>query len=408
MALNHFISFPRLGSNAWIKFIQRPTSTSTQDLISYACSICGAPCKSQAGLNYHYIKRHSGKLSSYLRRNPVETYVQIFGTNYKSLSTRELRYANGLVVTLEGKHRGFWYSFVNGQGGGPLKAISHALDTANFSETMKMALQISGLKPSQFLDLQMEDDFEAVNPDTSIWDATKMARINTAKSIWSACEPLKGTLAARYLIEHRKIPTQTLSLLFFKFLGPSKGYREFIDSDTYETKTNGNPALVVPVQDGFGTLTGVQRIYLDSMTGNKFAKYSRTKFSKGVIKNSAAVIQKAQFNQPLILCEGPETGASLAAAFPHVSVLASLSLANLQGCGEVVKAQSPSQVIVAGDLDDNVANQELLRFHFQSLQDQMDVEIRLIVPCCSLRKHGDWNDILIDQGISEIKRQIRL
>lgn len=402
MALRNGVS--RLRLVFLVQFVPRRSATS----ISFACPICGAPCKSQSGLNYHHMKRHSVKLSSHLRQNPVATYTKIFGTNYKSLSAKELRYSKGLVVTLEGKYRGYWYSFGSGRGGGPLKAISQTHATPQFSDTMKVALEISGLTPKQVLKLQ-EEDFETTSGDNQMWDETRIARVNTAKSIWTACELITGTLAEKYLAEHRKIPAFALSRLCFKFLGPNKVFREFLDRQTYETRTNGNPALVVPVEDGLGTMTGVQRIYLDPTTADKSTKSAKSKLSKGVIRNSVAVVQKAQFGQPLILCEGPETGASLAAAFPDASVFASLSLANLQGCSEVIKAQSPSQVVVAGDLDQEKANQEMLQAHFESLQDQLtDMKVRLIVPRFKEKNHGDWNDILKDHGIDEIKRQIRL
>lgn len=40
-----------------------------------------------------------------LMEDPVRTYIAIFGPKYKRLDDKELRYSDGLVITLHGEHR---------------------------------------------------------------------------------------------------------------------------------------------------------------------------------------------------------------------------------------------------------------------------------------------------------------
>jgi hypothetical protein len=48
------------------------------------------------------------------------------------ITSNELRYSNGLIVTLSGDFQGCWYSFIDNMGGGPLKAlrVKHNLSVA--------------------------------------------------------------------------------------------------------------------------------------------------------------------------------------------------------------------------------------------------------------------------------------
>jgi hypothetical protein len=62
-------------------------------------------------------------ISGQLMVNPEETYAAIFGEPKKRTS-REWRYEGGLIVTMKGSDAGSkWYSFTEGKGGGPIKAI---------------------------------------------------------------------------------------------------------------------------------------------------------------------------------------------------------------------------------------------------------------------------------------------
>ncbi len=103
------------------------TTTTTTTIIGEAssrCFICGARFSSRSSLSSHHQRRHARALLQILRREPANTYAKIFGREHKSVNEREMRFGDGIVVTMApGPHFGNWYDFVNDEGGGPLSAI---------------------------------------------------------------------------------------------------------------------------------------------------------------------------------------------------------------------------------------------------------------------------------------------
>ena len=65
-----------------------------------------------------------------------------------SITSSEMRYANGLVITLQGDFQGCWYSFIDNIGGGPLKAlrVKHELSIAEAAvRGLEVANRCAGL-----------------------------------------------------------------------------------------------------------------------------------------------------------------------------------------------------------------------------------------------------------------------
>lgn len=183
----------------------------------------------------------------------------------------------------------------------------------------------------------------------------------------------------------------------------------FADEDE-EVAPRRNPALLVPVRNADWDLTGVQRIFLDEKTGGK-PKYSKqNKFSKGVLKGSCGVVQYFKGSSTVFVVEGPETGAAVACAATDSTVLATLSLGNLCNSADVIKAQGANRVLLALDNDENAAAKAASERAVAYLTNELKeagIKVEVRVPVTQKSKTGvDWNDVLRDDGIEELKRQL--
>ena len=96
------------------------------------------------------------------------------------------------------------------------------------------------------------------------------------------------------------------------------------------------PAIIVPIENKNKEISAIQRVYLDPKTAGKPSKHHKK--SKGILKESVAVIYKGKTNsKTVVLAEGPETAATIIdvvdAIEENIPVLASLSLGNFAKIG---------------------------------------------------------------------------
>lgn len=119
--------------------------------------------------------------------------------------------------------------------------------------------------------------------------------IESALAIWSAGAPVEGTLAERYLTHARKIP------------GPFPSTLRFASNLMHWPSKLTLPALLCACQAPDGTITGLQRIYLDP-SGNRKADVEPVKMTVGSLGDGA--VRLGEPGAILGLAEGPETGLS--------------------------------------------------------------------------------------------------
>ncbi|SEG42443.1 conjugative transfer relaxase protein TraI [Legionella quinlivanii DSM 21216] len=336
-----------------------------------------------------------------LTENPIETYRAIFGEP-KKITSKEMRFSGGLIVSLKGKKAGFWYDFSEGHGGNPLSAIMKERGLS-FQDALREGAAIAGIsgvascppmrkeKPLDLIDLKEEKN-----------------KIISAKSILKGGIPISGTLAEAYLKVHRGIENpEQLNVLFWP-----KGalWKATDDNGNLYEKTNKIPALLIAAKNAKGEITGVQRIYLDEKTGRKNTFMETAKLSKGKIEGSAGLLQKGEKFGTLYLAEGPETGATLAMANPKASVLVSFGLSNLKNLNELIKKLYPSEVIIAGDNDSAAKNDTLkITEDARAFLATKGIISTIIIPnTIAGRDKTDWNDVHQLQGLNQVKQQLGL
>ena len=126
--------------------------------------------------------------------------------------------------------------------------------------------------------------------------AVKSDTQGAARSLWQRAIPAAGTLAESYLRFRGILPPYPPSLRFLALpcdnLGPL-------------------PCLVASVQDAGGAVIGVQRIWL-AHDGQGKADVAKPKRSLGSVKGGSIRLAEPEDSGVLAVCEGPETGLSLA------------------------------------------------------------------------------------------------
>ena len=360
----------------------------------------------------HAVKRFDvERIRDALINHPENTYLAILGPP-KKRGAKEWRYGNGLVVSMKGKGAGQWYSFTEGKGGGPLGAIQTFLGLS-FKDALKQGASLAGLTPDQAMS---QGTLAAPSPAPSRIQekerrqrADRQARIAAAQTIWDSTLPAEGTLAVRYLAEHRHITEQVDLTCRYWPIGAN-----WVDFNGEKTvpRTNKVPALVIPIVDGSGKLTAVQRTYLDKRTAGKAHFMDDPKISKGIIQGSAGILREGKPGGRLYIAEGAETGGSLALIDKSATVLLSLSVNNLANMADVIRRYAPVEIIIAADNDGFGSPSHLAtKAAFTQLQDQLSdvsADFKLIYPSTMPdRDKVDWNDVLITHGSASLAEQVK-
>lgn len=318
-------------------------------------------------------------------------------------------------------HFGLWYDFVEGVGGGPVSAIQRARNV-EYLEAVEIGAEITGLSMSE-LDAYVPDrkvrdtrdregTVESAASDKYASDAE--SRIREAKRIWNSSVALPDTLGSKYLVKHRKIHSSVIDRLDFCYL-PKYPFTSDLE-ELQSSKTDGEklmgPALLVPVRNSEWHLTGVQRIFLDERTAGKPKGSKHHKFSKGLLKGNAGIVQRGRGGGSMVyVVEGPETGASVACAVdPDATVVATLSLGNLGNVGHFVRSLKPTKVVLALDYDVKEAAKKAMEKATTAVVEELEKDgiswERRIPKPLQENLSADWNDILVTQGIDELKRQL--
>ncbi|WP_440652060.1 DUF7146 domain-containing protein [Cysteiniphilum sp. 19S12-1] len=316
------------------------------------------------------------------------------------------------MVMLSGEKKGQWYDPVKDKYRQPADAFRENFPQQKTGMShFEMAAIFAGLKVEEIKTTEIYDPQKVAEQREAEAAKTRAAEIAKAQQLWSATVPLKGTLAERYLKEHRAIhPIHTMQMRFL-----DKG------AWTYEKDgqmvTNKLPMLVVPVYGKEG-LTGVQRIYLDPKTADKPSFMDNPKLTLGVISGSAGFVnigaedEKGQKRQKgrLYIAEGPETAASIAMADPKATVLTACgSAANIGKMKDMIEYFNPSEVIIAGDNDGVDSKSYALTYEAQAALKAQGIDVRVILPQnIEGFKKTDWNDVLVHQHVDDISEQMGL
>ena len=163
--------------------------------------------------------------------------------------------------------------------------------------------------------------------------AAEIRQANAALMLWHAAQAIAGTPAERYLRTARGISAPLPDTLRFLASAPHPGGQAF-------------PAMIAQVQGV--EFFAVHRTYL-CPDGQGKAAIEPAKAMLGGCKGGAVALTQAQHG-PLVVCEGIETGLSLASGLVAMPAMiwAALSTSGMKG---LILPQTPGHLIVATDGD---------------------------------------------------------
>ena len=277
------------------------------------------------------------------------------------------------------------------------KSIAHRLDNYTY------ALQSYGTSKEKFKQQQdqqrdLTETLSKIISETegkskvshNAHDPDLQKRIARARTIERESKTIKGTLAEKYLREHRGIKG-ALSHNFRYHPGLYNG----------EAKQK-LPALVVVAKNIKKETNAVQVIFLDKTTGNK-AKLNSAKLTYGSLtqENTGVLVNAGKNTKTIAIAEGPETALSVAEARPDLHVYAVLGSSNFTRAPIHPDTQ---KVLFCADNDGkNSASQKKLH-HAAQAYSHKGLEVWQAIP---EKEKQDFNDILELQGIGAVQNALR-
>ncbi len=317
-----------------------------------------------------------------LKQNMASFADDVFssiGENYhqESSSAIERRYGKNGHIAVNLK-TGAWIDYKDSSlSGGPLHLLTK-LKGLSFKEAVEYGASWAEfdshkrtLPQSASLNLQTDGKESARKEDQQ--------KIQKAQALWEKGISIHGTLAERYLREHRKIagdlPQDLRYLPFFKAKNSENIY----------------PCLMVAARSSEGQITAVQLTFLDPQTAAK-AMIETPKKSFGILKGSAVILQEGKDSPVHFIAEGIETALSIKEAGVRETIKASLGLSNIKRL-EAGGQNVPIVVCADHDAPDSPAVKSLEK-SILSLQEK-GFTITVVKP---ENLHEDFNDILKKDG----------
>jgi hypothetical protein len=290
----------------------------------------------------------------------------------------------GLKVNFAGAHSGTFFDW-DGEVHGDMIAWIQREYGCRFLEAKEIALQERA-------------------PDPYIAKAKAKAAVEKAvdqsafaRQQISHSRPLLNTLAAKYLIEYRGIPTEVVHAL------DTAGVIRFLPQ--YKTHPNSvytSPAFAVVVTDLDGKVHGLQAVRLQR-TGQK-REGKDAKRSHGALKDNAAagwLSLKGWDGGDVVLAEGPEDALTVYAARPDALVGAALGgIKRLVLAGAIPRCR---RIIIAAQNDAPDSPSA------KSLREACDMlvaegfEVLLAYPPAGIK---DANDLLRSRGIEAVRAML--
>lgn len=309
-----------------------------------------------------------------------------------------------LFVTVSGAKQGLWNDFQAGVGGDMLKLIQESTGL-DFKGTLKEAVSFLGGE-SRYQQIITPE--EHTRREKKAMDAKKAEMEEKAKvqqvvaEITKGLKPIQGTLAERYLREHRHIqqPLNSQNLYFHPQL------------ENWMTKDR-LPAFVVVARDNEQNITGVQATFLDPMTGNKAKlgkKNEYTKLSRGTVGLGSIVHHPTRKFENLVIAfaEGSETALSIAEACPDWEVRLTFGVSNFEKAVIFAQKQDPAASFVL--CVDNDGPDSGTAKAVKKAVDNLNAKgiiVHVIEPTKPAHiEKWDFNDLLVREGVDTVKFQL--
>jgi conjugative transfer relaxase protein TraI len=319
---------------------------------------------------------------------PIERgghYIK-FGSNQGSLS-----------VTVKGDKQGWFNDFETNKGGRDMLKFIQVYGGMDRQQSVQYAARWLGIIPdndsngsSKTKAIIQKSNAKLVNEnrDPSFSDYEKR-RIKFANQLARESQPIKGSLAEKYLKEHRGIDTRSLpdDIRFHPGIYAKQNQKSL-------------PALISIARTQEGKIQSVEAIFLDFKTADK-ADVPLKKQTIGSKKGLVVKINQVQDKDaPTLIAEGVVTGLSLANALPKTNVIVVLGK---QMFSSVSPAALSEKVIFCLDNDGkNLKTDTTILASANRLKESQKV-VSFMVPNDLKILKQDYNDILKQKGKEAIQ-----
>lgn len=331
----------------------------------------------------------AGQVENALKQNMAAFADHIFQSigephHQASSSTIERRYGKKGHIAVNLK-TGAWIDHKDSSlSGGPLHMLTK-LKGLEFKEAVEYGASWAGIsadKKTLPRSSVTVHSYEIQSPDKE-----ESTRIERAQALWEKGNNIQGTLAERYLREHRKIEGQLPSDL------------RYLPSFKDQSSDKSYPCLMSAARAPDGNTTAVQVTFLDPQTAAK-ADIDTPKRSFGVLKGSAVTIQEDKSSDVLFIAEGVETALSLKSAGIEETIKASLGLSNIK---RLVPESPNTHVVICADHDapDSPAAKSLEK-SVLVLQEK-GFNVTVVKPD---KLNEDFNDLLKNEGPQKVREII--
>lgn len=325
-------------------------------------------------------------------KDQAETVVEhLLGQRNHSISSgTDWRYGKkgSLSVKVGGEHAGHWHHFETGEGGNLLSLIQQELQL-DFKGALRYGANLVGGR--RLVSLSKKQNHSSSSPQ----------KTDKQKGQWKAQEvqryfrealPIEGSLAERYLREHRGITGV-------------KGTNLRFHPKLYSHEKTHLPGLVAFAMDDQGRPTGMQAIYLDEHTGDKRRDLPIGKRSFGQIGGSHITLSEGKGRSTdtiSFIAEGVETALSIRDAAPGHHVIATLSKSNFKN----VDPNRLAKIVllcIDNDSAGTIKHGKVVSEAIDKLE-KAGKEVYITIP----KKEGaDFNDVLKQEGKAAVQKALQ-
>jgi len=350
------------------------------------------------------------EINQRLERDILGYATQWLG-NPSSVSGREARWGRkgSLSLTLNGPRIGCWSNWETHQKGGDLISLYMNLYSVPFKDAIQELAKNTGLKVeensnfSKVLAKSLKEESKSLKNQIAL-AREKQERVKKALDLYNKAIPIYGTLAERYLREHRGI------------LGELPNDFRFLKADKHLDTHRYVPALIAPYRDKDNQMVGVVRIYLNA-DGSKYSDtftdargeqaQATSKANRGVTSHGLVRVQEGLTERTLWVAEGIETALSVATAVPTQTVVASISAGQIS---TVPIGPETQKVIICADNDP--ASSETKKSVIKAVESFLSQGVRTFIALPPSIPEGmkkyDFNDLLKDHGLTAVEHSLNL
>ncbi len=315
----------------------------------------------------------------------------------KKVNSTDARWPGTLSLKLRGDKAGAWARWSTGDKGYGLVSLYRAVHGVEWKEAIKALAAMCGLSPEMTQHAPSAPKRSPIAQRNGASEqSAKQERIQWAQTVYQSGIPVAGTLAEKYLREHRSI--QGALPEDFRYSPALKHL------DTKQL----TPALMAPLRDKDHRITGMVRIFLNADGSKLDARYkddqgqwqqATTKANLGIAEHSGVIVQQGQGT--LWVAEGIETALSIAEAMPHQKVMASTSVDRLR---TIPVGPEIHTVVLCADKDE--AGSQTFKALIKAVEHHLSEGKKVFVTMPQSTQKCDFNDLMQEGGVLAVKEAL--